>query len=226
MGFWMVFFLCSEHLLLPNSGVWAEPSWFPFRGSGWLRPVIHRGGNKLLSGLCLSSRPVYFMLLRLRHSFPRVSHPSNYLKHFWGAITKGLCGAVKGGVGWLLAVWLKTCATKRTRYTVCSKRCQVPSYWRPGRLGTHQEICLHLHSSYYFYSSKINRRVDHFWGHIKHESRQKSRNKRNHWHSFLSRSVSRFQRVSFPVWENHNKSWSTKYFHITCQKLVVMTTQV
>lgn len=75
-------FLYSNHLLCPNSGVWAEPSWFPFRDSGWLRPVIRRRGNKLLSGLCLSSRPVYFMLLWLCHSFPCVCHPSNYFKHF------------------------------------------------------------------------------------------------------------------------------------------------
>lgn len=42
-------FLYLNHLLCPKSGVWAEPRWFTFRDSGWLRPVIRTRGNKLVS---------------------------------------------------------------------------------------------------------------------------------------------------------------------------------
>lgn len=88
------FFFFSERLLCPNSGVWAPPSWFPFRDSGWIWPVIRSRGNKLLSGLCLSSRPVYFMLLWLCHSFPCVcvilpTISNSFEGHYRGPLRRG-----------------------------------------------------------------------------------------------------------------------------------------
>lgn len=106
-------FLYSEHLLCPNCGVWAEPSWFPFRDSGWLRPVIHRRENKLLSALCLSSKPVYFMLLCV--ILPTISN--TFEDHYHGPLRRG-----KGWgqhVAWLIG-WLNTCATKHIHHTLCS----------------------------------------------------------------------------------------------------------
>lgn len=99
-------FLDSNHLLCPSGGVWAEPSWFPFRDSGWLRPVIRRRGNKLLSGLCLCSRASLFhATLALPFFSFCVCHPSNYFKHFRGPLPRA---SFSGGLdGWgRLVAWL------------------------------------------------------------------------------------------------------------------------
>lgn len=97
-------FLDSNHLLCPSGGVWAEPSWFPFRDSGWLRPVIRRRGNKLLSGLCLCSRASLFhaTLALPFFSFACVILPTisnTFEGHYHEFLSQE---GLKGGAGWLL----------------------------------------------------------------------------------------------------------------------------
>lgn len=88
--------LCSDRLLCPNSGVWAEPSWFPFRGSGWLRPVIRRKGNKLVS---VSPRGQFISCYFALPFFSLRVSSFQLFETLWRAITSGLSGGVKGGAG-------------------------------------------------------------------------------------------------------------------------------
>lgn len=123
-GFGWCFSLLKS--LCPNSGVWAEPSWFPFRDSGWLRPVIRRRGNKLLS---VSPRGQFISCyFALPFFFLRVSS-FQLFETLLRAITSGLSGGVKGGVGWLLGslVGRKHVASKHTHHTLRSKYCEYTS---------------------------------------------------------------------------------------------------
>lgn len=98
-GFGWCFSLLKS--LCPNSDVWAEPSWFPFRDSGWLRPVIRRRGNKLVS---VSPRGQFISCyFALPFFFLRVSS-FQLFETLLRAITSGLSGGVKGGAR--LVAWL------------------------------------------------------------------------------------------------------------------------
>jgi len=113
-------FLYSKHSLCPNSGVWAEPSWFPFRQ--WLALACNSRRGKQIALWCLSllEASLFHALSALPFFSLRVSS-FQLFQTLLRAITMGLSGVVKGGVGRLLAGWSKTCAPKHTHHTLCSK---------------------------------------------------------------------------------------------------------